>query len=58
MEYSQMANKLTMGGVFKLLERLNHTPQEGLNDKVRTHENVVVKLGQKSTLQTRNTGRH
>ena len=45
MEYSQMANKLTMGGVFKLLERLNHTPQQGLNDKVRTHENVVVKLG-------------
>tara|TARA_R100000900_G_scaffold90733_2_gene70482 strand:- start:1073 stop:1192 length:120 start_codon:yes stop_codon:yes gene_type:complete len=37
--------KPTMKGIFKLLERLNHTPQEGLNDKVRTHEKVVVKLG-------------
>ena len=45
MEYSQMAKKLTMGGIFKLLEKLNHTPQEGLNDKVRTYENVVVILG-------------
>jgi len=36
---------ITMGGLFKLLERLNHTPQEGLNDKVQTKENVVVKLG-------------
>jgi hypothetical protein len=34
-----------MGGLFKLLERFNHTPQEGLNDKVQTKENVVVKLG-------------
>jgi hypothetical protein len=34
-----------MGGLFKLLEKLNHTPQGGLNDKVQTKENVVVKLG-------------
>jgi hypothetical protein len=34
-----------MSGIFKLLEKLNHTPQEGLNDKVQTKENVVVKVG-------------
>jgi hypothetical protein len=34
-----------MGGIFKLLEKLNHTPQSGLNDKVQTKEDVVVKLG-------------
>jgi|TARA_B110000014_G_C19963055_1_gene498470 hypothetical protein len=45
MEYSQMAKKLTMKGIFKLLESINHTPQQGLNDKVRTHETVVVKIG-------------
>jgi hypothetical protein len=40
-----MAKRLTMKGLFKLLEKINHTPQEGLNDKVRMTENVVVKLG-------------
>jgi len=45
MEFSEMAKRLTMGGLFKIMERLNHTPQEGLNDKVRVAENVVVKLG-------------
>ena len=40
-----MAKKLTMKGIFKLLEAINHSPQEGLNDKIRTHETVVVKLG-------------
>tara|TARA_B100000029_G_scaffold20319_1_gene20536 strand:- start:181 stop:318 length:138 start_codon:yes stop_codon:yes gene_type:complete len=45
MEYSQMAKSLTMKGIFKLLEAINHTPQEGLSDKVRTLETVVVKLG-------------
>jgi hypothetical protein len=34
-----------MKGIFKLLESLNHTPQEGLNDKLRYTEDVVVKLG-------------
>jgi hypothetical protein len=34
-----------MHGIFKLLEKLNHTPQAGLNDKVQTKENVVVKVG-------------
>jgi hypothetical protein len=36
---------ISIGGLFKLLEKLNHTPQEGLNDKVQTKENVVIKLG-------------
>lgn len=36
---------LTMSGIFKLLEKLNHTPQEGLNDKIQYKEDVVVKLG-------------
>jgi len=40
-----MAKRLTMKGLFGLLEKINHTPQEGLNDKVRMTENVVVKLG-------------
>jgi hypothetical protein len=40
-----MAKCLTMKGLFKLLEKINHTPQEGLNDKIRMTENVVVKLG-------------
>ena len=52
-----MAKRLTMGGLFKIMERLNHTPQEGLNDKVRVAENVVVKLGLKGNLQTRNTSK-
>ena len=45
MESSQMARSLTMKGIFKLLEAINHSPQEGLSDKVRTLETVVVKLG-------------
>ena len=36
---------ISMSGIFKLLEKLNHTPQNGLNDKVRLEEDVVVKLG-------------
>lgn len=40
-----MAKRLTMKDVFRLLESISHKPQEGLNDKVRTYENVVVKLG-------------
>tara|TARA_R110002051_G_scaffold65056_2_gene118291 strand:- start:209 stop:325 length:117 start_codon:yes stop_codon:yes gene_type:complete len=36
---------ISMSGLFKLLEKFNHTPQCGLNDKVQTKENVVVKLG-------------
>jgi hypothetical protein len=40
-----MAKRLTMKGLFRLLEKINHTPQEGLNDKVRMDENIVIKLG-------------
>ncbi len=40
-----MAKRLTMSSLFKIMERLNHTPQEGLNDKMQMSENVVVKLG-------------
>ena len=40
-----MAKCLSMKGLFKLLEKINITPQEGLNDKVRMSENVVVKIG-------------
>ena len=36
---------ISMSGIFKLLEKLNHTPKNGLNDKVRFEEDVVVKLG-------------
>ena len=45
-----MKKRLTMGNLFKLLERINHTPQQGLNAKIHMKENVVVKLGQKSTV--------
>jgi hypothetical protein len=40
-----MAKRLTMSSLFKIMERLNHTPQESMNDKVAYKENVVVKLG-------------
>ena len=45
MESDIMAKRLTMGSLFKIMERLNHTPQESMNDKVAYKENVVVKLG-------------
>jgi len=40
-----MAKRLSMKGIFKMLEGISHTPQQGLNDKVRFSEDVVVKLG-------------
>lgn len=40
-----MPRGISMSGLFRLLEKLNHTPQQGLNDKVQTKEDVVVKLG-------------
>ena len=40
-----MAKRLSMKGIFELLESIAHKPQAGLNDKVRMNENVVVKLG-------------
>ena len=35
-----MAKPLTMAGIFRLLERIAHKPQAGLNAKVKFHENV------------------
>jgi len=40
-----MAKRLTMKGIFELLENIAHKPQAGLNDKVRMNEDVVVKIG-------------
>ena len=40
-----MAKRLTMKGIFDLLEKISHKPQAGLNDKVRMDENIVVKIG-------------
>ena len=40
-----MAKRLTMKGIFELLETIAHKPHAGLNDKVRMNEDVVVKLG-------------
>ena len=40
-----MAKRLSMKGIFNLLESISHKPQAGLNDKVRMTENVVVKIG-------------
>ena len=40
-----MAKRLSMKGIFDLLEKIAHKPQAGLNDKVRMSEDVVVKVG-------------
>ena len=40
-----MAKRLTMKGIFNLLESIAHKPQAGLNDKIRMSEDVVIKLG-------------
>ena len=40
-----MAKRLTMKGIFELLEKIAHKPQAGLDDKVRMEETVVVKIG-------------
>jgi len=45
-----MAKRLSMGNLFKIMERINHTPQEGLNAKIHMKEDVVVKLGKKGNL--------
>jgi len=39
-----MAKPLSMSGIFKLLERIGHRPQEGLNAKVRHSEKVNFAL--------------
>ena len=40
-----MKKPLTMAGLFKILEKIGHRPQEGLNAKVKYFESVnyVVK---------------
>ena len=40
-----MAKRLSMKGIFELLENIAHKPQAGLNDKIRMSEDVVVKVG-------------
>jgi len=40
-----MAKRLSMKGIFNLLESISHKPQAGLNDKIRMDENIVIKLG-------------
>ena len=39
-----MAKRLSMKGIFELLETIAHKPQAGLNDKVIMDENIVVKI--------------
>ena len=39
-----MAKRLSMKGIFNLLESISHKPQAGLNDKIRMDENIVIKL--------------
>ena len=39
-----MATPLTMAGIFRLLEKIAHRPQFGLNAKVKHHETVNVAL--------------
>ena len=39
-----MAKPLSMRGVFKLLEKIGHRPQEGLNAKVKHSEKVNYAL--------------
>jgi len=40
-----MGKPITMKFLFRLLEKLNHTPQESLNAKIKMAEDVVIKLG-------------
>ena len=36
-----MPKPLTMAGLFRLLEKIGHRPQQGLNAKVKHYENVT-----------------
>jgi hypothetical protein len=40
-----MPRGLSMGGLFKLLEKIGHRPQENANSKIHTSEQVNVVLG-------------
>jgi hypothetical protein len=40
-----MPKRLSMGGLFKLLEKIGHRPQENANSKIHTSEQVNVVLG-------------
>jgi len=39
-----MGKPITMRGLFKILEKIGHRPQEGLNAKVKHYETVVPVL--------------
>ena len=36
-----MPKTLSMAGIFRLLEKIAHKPQQGLNTKVKHYESVV-----------------
>jgi len=36
-----MPKPLSMAGIFRLLEKIGHRPQQGLNAKVKHYENVT-----------------
>lgn len=40
-----MPRGLSMGGLFKLLEKIGHRPQDSANSKIHTSEQVSVVLG-------------
>ena len=39
-----MTKPLSMAGIFRLLEKIAHKPQQGLNAKVKHYETVVPVL--------------
>ena len=39
-----MPKPLTMAGIFRMLEKIGHRPQFGLNAKVIHHESVNIAL--------------
>ena len=39
-----MTKPLSMAGIFKILEKIGHRPQEGLNAKVKYFETVIPVL--------------
>jgi hypothetical protein len=40
-----MPRRLSIGGLFKLLEKIGHRPQDSANSKIHTSEQVSVVLG-------------
>jgi len=39
-----MPKPLTMAGIFRMLEKIGHRPQQGLNAKVKHYESIVPVL--------------